>query len=758
MVASDNSWFQVQNRPQSEYVSRPEHGCKSMQWKSSTWDFAVASPSRNWGTIAATIHSVLSARLRCKQLRRAHRESNRRIILNARCSFYFLAGVLCLLGSLPVLSQTANSAEHGAIGVVAKPTAVVQTGPSGILSTVAGNGYHGELGDGGLAINAELLWPNSVAVDAAGNVYISDKYANVVRKVTASTGKISIYAGTFGSAGYSGDKGPATSAKLDYPAAVASDAAGNIYIADGYNEVIRRVDASTHIITTVAGTGEGAFRPHEGGCGAYTDSVAATTTGLCGPWAVAVDSKDNFYIIDYKQVIYKVTASTGIIKIVAGSGVNGYSGDGGPALNAKFDYPQGIAVDSAGNIYVVDFGNCAIRKIDNGTGNISSLVGTPSPSGFGGTCGLAGDGGPASAAEIAYPYGVAVDSSGNVFIGDSNNNAVRMVAASNGNIYTVAGSHYGFGTLYGTPGYFGDGGPADYGALWFPEGVATDALGNVYIADEQNNVVRKVTAAAALPSQAPVISPAGAVDTDAVNVTITSPVPHATIYYTTDGSIPTTKSKVYGGPIGSFTTGIITAFATIPGQLDTPATMNTYFYAPPPTITPAATENRMLVIASPITVNISDANKGAKIYYNLNNSAAPTPSATLCKGAFSVSTTTYIRAIAAASTKDFAGNVLTGTSQPTVLSIIYAPAPVIAPGTENITTATPVTITDANSKAKIYYTTDGSDPTQQGATVKLYSGPVSISATTTLKAAAQVMDMASNVGWSAISKATYTRK
>jgi sugar lactone lactonase YvrE len=202
----------------------------------------------------------------------------------------------------------------------------------------------------------------------------------VVRKVTVSTGIISIYAGT-GFGGYSGDGGLPTAADLDQPQSVAFDAYDNLYIADYRNNVIRKVDAQTGIITTVAGNGVGAGTAGgEDYCGYLTVGVKATTTSLCDPQSVAVDSEGNLYIVQGNRVL-KVTASTGILSVFAGTGSYGYSGDGGPAVNAELDYSGGLAVDNAGNLYIADTDNCAIRKVTASTGIITSLVGTVSPSG-----------------------------------------------------------------------------------------------------------------------------------------------------------------------------------------------------------------------------------------------------------------------------------------------------------------------------------------------------------------------------------------
>ncbi len=305
----------------------------------------------------------------------------------------------------------------------------------GLINTIAGNGNAGYSGDNGAAVNAELQYPGGVAVDSNGNVYIDDYYNSRIRKITASTGVITTVAGN-GTAGYSGDGGAATSAELNYPTAVAVDAYGNIYIADNSNERVRKVTVSTGIITTIAGNGN---------LGYSGDGGAATSAELDLPLSVAVDSSGNIYIADFGNRVRKVTVSSGIITTVAGDGTAGYSGDGGAATSAELNYPSGVAVDSSGNIYIGDTSNERIRKVTVSTGVITTVAGN-------GTLGYSGDGGAATSAELGYPWGVAVDSSGNIYIGDSNNNRVRKVTVSTGIISTIAGN--------GTGGYTGDGGTA----------------------------------------------------------------------------------------------------------------------------------------------------------------------------------------------------------------------------------------------------------------------------------------------------------
>jgi trimeric autotransporter adhesin len=356
---------------------------------------------------------------------------------------------------------------------------------SGSVSTIAGNATIGYSGDGGPATSAELWAPSGVAVDASGNLYIADLGDNVVRKVTASTGTIttvagdSIYMGadTFG--GYSGDGGPAVSAKLNGPVSIALDASGNLYIADDGNNLIRKVTASTGIITTVAGY-------FVGGNGGYSgDGGPAVKAQLKNPHGVAVDVSGNLYIADTgNNVIRKVSASTGIISTAVGNGYRagtnpgGYGGDNGPATSAELSDPVGVALDASGNLYIADAANMRVRKVDASTGTITTVAGN-------GVQGSAGDNGAATSAELNHLMGVTVDPMGNLYVADTGNMRVRKVDASNGKISAMAGS--------GVQGYSGDGGPANDAKLNNPWSVVVDSMGNLYIADYANSVVRKVT-------------------------------------------------------------------------------------------------------------------------------------------------------------------------------------------------------------------------------------------------------------------------
>ncbi|MEU6811672.1 RICIN domain-containing protein [Streptomyces sp. NPDC046831] len=279
----------------------------------------------------------------------------------------------------------------------------------GKISTVAGTGSAGFKGDGGPAVAAQLNGPREVAVDGAGAVYIADSNNHRIRKVTAD-GKISTVAGT-GAAGFRGDGGPATAAQLNLPLGVAVDSTGALHIAEYYNHRVRKV-APDGVISTVAGTGAAGFRGDGG------PAVSAQLNGLHG---VVVDGAGNLYIADLgNHRIRKVTAD-GNISTVAGTGVAGFSGDDGPAVSAKLNNPVGVAVDSAGTLYVCDYGNHRVRKVA-ADGVISTVAGT-------GAAGYGGEGGPAAAAQMNGPRKVAVDCVDTLYITDHLNNRIRKVTS-----------------------------------------------------------------------------------------------------------------------------------------------------------------------------------------------------------------------------------------------------------------------------------------------------------------------------------------
>jgi uncharacterized protein (TIGR03437 family) len=353
----------------------------------------------------------------------------------------------------------------------------------GAVTTIAGTTT--SIGDGGPSTQARLSSPNSVAVDSSGNLYIADPNANRIRKVTPA-GTITTVAGT-GQTGRAGDNGPATLAILNNPQSVALDSGGNLYIADTGNNAVRRVDVSTGTITLFAGN----YNCCYSGTGTGGDGGLATAATLEYDPAVAVDGLGNVYIVNFvnpppgqlpsSPAVRRVTTD-GIINTWAGGRVvvPGYSGDGGPPLQAVFSPNINIAAGPDGSLYIADQGNNRVRKVDPSGATINRVVGN-------GQSNDTGDGGPATLAAIGSPLSVALDAAGNLYVGVGSDSRVRKVTPS-GIIGPYAGN--------GQNGFSGDGGPATAASLDGEQGLAVDAGNNLYIADLGNLRVRQVQPAA----------------------------------------------------------------------------------------------------------------------------------------------------------------------------------------------------------------------------------------------------------------------
>ena len=415
-----------------------------------------------------------------------------------------------------------------------------------IIYTFAGDSTIGYSGDGGQATAAALNSPHSVSLDIWGNIYIADFGNNNIRKIDIVTGVISTIAGN-GVAGYSGDGGAATSAKLNGPTCVVVDSLGNIYIADDFNNRVRKVNFADGVITTIAGNGTS---------GDSGDGGAATDAELYSPIGIALDRSMNYYIVCAMSTRVRKVNSAGTISTFAGTSTSGYSGDGGPATGAEFVMPSRVASDLFGNVYVSDWGCNCIRKIRS-DGIISTFAGND-------TAGYNGDWLPATSAKLDGVVGVVSDINGNVYVAEYLNNRVRRINSENKLIYTIAGC--------GISGYLGDGNTATSAELNGPYGVTIDLGGNIYIADADNARIRKIngicgntdiclgtTTTFSYPSLSgywtssnPLIASIDSIT--GVTTGITSGV--AVISYTDSGSVYYVKLKVDTIPNSGIVTGV----------------------------------------------------------------------------------------------------------------------------------------------------------------------------------------------------------
>ena len=435
--------------------------------------------------------------------------------------------------------------------------------PHPFVSAVAGNGTYGFSGQGGPATSAELEDPGGMAMDSTGNLFIADDSNNVVWKVDTS-GIISIVAGT-GQLGDAGDNGPATAATLEYPSDVVVDHSGNIFIADTGNNIVREVLASNGNIVPYAGNGQSSYN---GSPAAYGDGGPAASAFVPSPVGLALDANSNLYISDGLGRVREVNASTGIIETFAG-GANTLTGlgDGGPAASAYLYAPEGLAFDATGDLYIADNGDNRVREVNAKTGIISTVAGDGSR-GFAGAAGLA--------TEVAVsPIGIAFDGNGNLFISNDSYNLLKVDAQTN-MVSTVAGIGYA--------GYAYDPESASTTIACPNLGILSDPQSNIYFSDGCNFTVRKITYST--PAPAPTFNPAPGDFSSPQSITISDTASTYSIFYTTDGSTPTTSSGIYDGPISIGTSETIKAMVTATGYSAPSAVVSaTYIIRTAPTIT-----------------------------------------------------------------------------------------------------------------------------------------------------------------------------
>ncbi len=437
-------------------------------------------------------------------------------------------------GQRPVPLQVVTSAGKVNIGLNGMGISPLAVLTPGTMSTLAGeinapncNAYNGP------ALSGPICNPSAGAVDFAGNVYVASFYSNTVSKIDTS-GNITVIAGT-GAGGLSGVGGPATSATFDRPADVVVDPAGNVYFAVETAEQVLRIDATTQILTSVAGNGTQGYSG---------DNGPATEASLNRPEGLALDLQGNLYIEDQDNNLIRKVDTAGIITTVAGNlatigqGSPTYSGDGGPANQANlalccegvYASYDSITVDPAGNLFIGDSGHHVVREVTT-DGIIHTVAGNNALG-----AGYAGDGGAATSAQLNWPMGVAVDPAGDLYIADFSNNRIRKVDAATQTITTVAGNG-----ASSSP----DGGPATQVSLNGPQKVALDGEGNLYVADTKNNLVRK---------------------TDINNSTLTFATP-----------TPVDSTDTTDGPLGVIISNIGNAPLALPPTTETSASVSSGF-------------------------------------------------------------------------------------------------------------------------------------------------------------------------------------
>jgi len=475
----------------------------------------------------------------------------------------------------------------------AESEAIPAVTSTGTITTFAGGGVGctseaDTLGDGCAAANATLKTPAGVAVAANGDIYIADTQNYAIRKVDHTTGVISIVAGrgscyAGGPGSYCGDGGPAGDSHLAFPTALAFDVAGDLYIAD--SSVIRKIDHETGVITRVAGDVNCKTNPCSVYSGYSGDGGAATLAMLDQPWGLAIDPAGNIFIADtLNGAVRLVSEATGKISTYAGRGT-GCKGqldlfaDGCPPADLpELGAVRDVALDAKGNIYITDVANTRVRKVDAKTGLVSTVAG--GGTGCTGQLDGYGDGCPGPKARILSPHSITFSQAGDMYFTDTGRNVVLKVGAATGVISQVVGN--------GIPGHTGDGGPANFAELDFPCELAFDASSQLYIADYYTNAIRKVVFPAPPATAAPTFTPKPGTFHSTQQVHIADSNANATIYYTIDGSIPNKGSRQYGGPIAVTESTTVKAMAMAPGLAASTVSTGKYTIARPPVVTTKA--------------------------------------------------------------------------------------------------------------------------------------------------------------------------
>lgn len=397
------------------------------------------------------------------------------LIASDQLTISITAADLAQTGSLPVVVD--NPAPGGGLS---NALSLSITGVLDIISTIAGSTAVGHAD--GPPLQAQFCGPSGLAFDASGNMYIADNCNHAIRELVAANRLVTTIAGQPPLNGFAGDGGPAVNARLFGPSDVATDSSGNLYISDTWNSRIRKINAASGVISTIAGDGIVGFTP---------DGVLATSSHLNNVLGLKVDAAGNVYFADSgNNRIRKIDAVTGIVTTITGNGAAGFTGDGGPASDAELNFPVQIAFDSAGNLYIADYQNFRVRRVDAKTGTIATIAGN-------GTSFFPTDGGPATNSAISGMQSLILDSSGALFITDLGNARIRVVNVSTspinvagitvqpGNIDSIAG--------IGTSGYKGDGGLATSAQVDGPTGLSFDPVGNLVFADHFNEVIRLIT-------------------------------------------------------------------------------------------------------------------------------------------------------------------------------------------------------------------------------------------------------------------------